>query len=205
MIPNNKDKQPAVTWLRVTDYMHNWLEQEFGCNVRIHGRQMICLQDIKGAREVLRMETSEDIVLKQKPTYGSMSATRYSCIHAGLRIDPCVVKDLYGIDNEEMEFYMPIECPRRCITKHGVLRPWTNDVCFGRQQTNAMQKLIREEFFRVLDDYSDDYALEHHGEKYTSIDILEGFCKFTGTSDIYIPTIRREWQRRKQWKRSSRS
>ena len=76
-------KTPPIVWLKVTDYMHGWLEWELGCAARIRDQRVVCLQDITGARDVLRMETVED-VMDRRPVASAMSATRRNCIMAGM-------------------------------------------------------------------------------------------------------------------------
>jgi hypothetical protein len=197
-------KIKAVTWLKVTDYLHAWLEKELGGGARIGGKRVICLQHLEGARDALRMETADDVTgdnperLKQKSfcREGTMSATRWGCIDAGLTLDARTVERLYGISREELALYVPIECPRICLTPDGVLRPWTTDRCFGRQQTTALQRLLREAFWRGVAEYDREYAKKQEGRKYAAVDMVESFCQEMGTSDLYVDTIRREWQRR---------
>lgn len=197
-------KIKAVTWLKVTDYLHAWLEKELGGGARIGGKRVICLQHLEGARDALRMETADDVTgdnperLKEKPVCreGTMSATRWGCIDAGLTLDARTVERFYGISREELALYVPIECPRICLTPDGVLRPWTTDRCFGRQQTTALQRLLREAFWRGVAEYDREYAKKQEGRKYAAVDMVESFCQEMGTSDLYVDTIRREWQRR---------
>lgn len=197
-------KIKAVTWLKVTDYLHAWLEKELGGGARIGGKRVICLQHLEGARDALRMETADDVTgdnperLKQKSfcREGTMSATRWGCIDAGLTLDARTVERLYGVSREELALYVPIECPRICLTPDGVLRPWTTDRCFGRQQTTALQRLLREAFWRGVAEYDREYAKKQEGRKYAAVDMVESFCQEMGTSDLYVDTIRREWQRR---------
>lgn len=197
-------KMKAVTWLKVTDYLHAWLEKELGGGARIGGKRVVCLQHLEGARDALRMETADDVTgdnperLEQGPVRreGTMSATRWGCIDAGLTLDARTVERLYGISREELALYVPIECPKICLTPDGVLRPWTTDRCFGRQQTTALQRLLREAFWRGVAEYDREYAKKQEGRKYAAVDMVESFCQEMGTSDLYVDTIRREWQRR---------
>lgn len=164
---------------------------------------MVCLQHLDGARDVLRMETSSDVTgydpsrPEQGPVSrdGTMSSTRWGCIDAGLTIDSKTVERLYGISREELALYLPIECPKVCLTPEGVLRPWTTDTCFGRQQTTALQRLLRETFWQGVAEYNREYARRQEGRKYAAVDMIEAFCREMGTSDLYVDALRREWQR----------
>ena len=55
-------KVPPIVWLRVTDYMHGWLQYELGGDARVRDQRVVCVQHLPGAREVLRMETVDDMV-----------------------------------------------------------------------------------------------------------------------------------------------
>ena len=107
-------KSPVVAWLKVTDYMHGWLQRELGGGARIGGKRVVCLQHLDGARDVLRIETADDVTgndperLEQRPVSreGTMSATRWGCIDAGLALDARTVEQLYGISRgSEMIFH----------------------------------------------------------------------------------------------------
>lgn len=197
-------RAPVVTWLKVTDYMHGWLQRELGGGARIGGKRVVSLQHLDGAKDVLRMETADDVTgddperLEQGPVSreGTMSATRWGCIDAGLTLDARTVERLYGISREELALYVPIECPRICLTHEGVLRPWTTDTCFGRQQTTALQRLLREAFWQGVAEYNREYARRQEGRKYAAVDMIEAFCRDMETSDLYVDALRREWQRR---------
>jgi hypothetical protein len=197
-------KTPVVAWLKVTDYMHGWLQRELGGGARIGGKRVVSLGHLDGARDALRMETANDVTgddperLEQGPVSrdGTMSATRWSCIDAGLTLDARTVERLYGISREELALYLPIECPRVCLTPLGVLRPWTTDTCFGRQQTTALQRLLREAFWQGVAEYNHEYARRQEGRKYAAVDMIEAFCRDMETSDLYVDALRREWQRR---------
>jgi hypothetical protein len=45
-------------------------------------------------------------------------------------------------------------------------------------------------------EYDREYAKKQEGRKYAAVDMVESFCQEMGTSDLYVDTIRREWQRR---------
>lgn len=193
---------PAVAWLKVTDYMHGWLQKELAGGVRIGDKRVVCIQHLPGARDALRMETGNDVTGREtswSPTNGgenTMSATRRNCIVAGLELDAPTVERLYGITREDLSSYVPIECPKICLTKDGVLRPWSNDTCFGQRQATALQRLLRDTFWQGVADFAQDYAREHEGEKYAQVDMIEDFCRSCDTPDVFVEAMRREWQRR---------
>ena len=188
-------KMPAVAWLRVTDYMHGWLERELGCELRAHGQRVLSVQHLEGAREILRMQTVEDM-MERKSLDIAVSATRRNCLDAGLAIDPDTMAQMWGTTKEALKQYMPIECPRMCLTRNGVLRPWTLDVCFGKDQARQLQKLLRAEFWKAVEAFDREYAEQEEGRKYPAKEMVEEFCAATGTPDMYVEAIRREWQRR---------
>lgn len=202
MIMSEKNyKLPVVTWLKVTDYMHGWLQKELGGSVRTGGKLVICLQipdREREIRDVFRMETSDDMAAAGRAggCENTLSATRRNCIVAGMELDETTVERMYGITREELDLYVPIECPKVCLTRDGVLRPWTNDTCFGQRQATAMQRLLREAFWQGVADYNNEYARKLGGEKYAAIDMIEAFCADTGTSELCAQAMRREWQRR---------
>ena len=207
---NNNYRMPAVVWLKVTDFMHGWLQKRLGGAARIGDKRIVCVQvmdDRRGVRDVLEMETADDVTGCTGTGWAagkgklSMSATRRNCIVAGLDLDEKTVERLYGITRSEMALYLPIECPDVCLTQNGVLRPWTNDVCFGQRQATAMQKLLREAFWKGVEDFDREYAAKQNGSRYAAVDMIEAFCADTGTPDIHVDALRREWQRRVKRKR----
>lgn len=195
-MPEKNYKLPALCWLRVTDFMVGWIKYELSGGARVMKQRVVCLQHLKGARAALRMETVEDAALEPGATGDAMSAARYSCVAAGLTIDPAVVQRLYGITPEELSLFVPIECPRLALTENGVLRPWTDETCFGVKQSSSLMRLIREAFWQGVEEFADKYAREHQGESYAQEEMIEAFCKETSTDEIHVPAIRREWQRR---------
>ena len=68
-------KTPPIVWLKVTDYMHGWLQRELGCDVMVGDQRVVCLQHLPGMKEAMRMETSRDM-MDRKPVVNAMSATR---------------------------------------------------------------------------------------------------------------------------------
>ncbi len=185
---------PAICWLKMTDYTHGWLQHEFGCEARVGGKPIICIQHLPGAREILRMEASEETI-GHRVVGNAMSSTLYNCIEAGMVLDPQVVEELYGITSEQLKLYVPVECPKMCVTETGVLRPWTLDVYFGKIQTTALQRLLRREFWKAVRDYDMQYAEKRGSRNYPAVEMVEDFCADTDTPDMYAEAIRREWQR----------
>lgn len=186
---------PPIVWLKVTDYMHGWVEWELCGSLHVRDKRVVCVQTLDGARSILRKETVEETVPNGKIGV-SMSCTCRNAIDAGMSIDRDVMEHEYGVTEEILNLYMPIECPKRCMTSNGVLRPWTFDVNFGEEQASAMQRLLRNSFWKAVEEYSALYAVKHSGEKYAQVDMIEDFCSDTETPDMYVEAIRREWQRR---------
>ena len=192
---NKTYRTPPIVWLKMTDYIHGWLQHELGGAAMVGDQRVVCVQDLPGARDVLRMETLEDMMEPGK-TANAMSDTRKNCLCAGMALDPAVVERQYGITQEAMKLFVPVECPKRRMTKNGVLRPWTLDTCLGKEQASALQRLLRGEFWKAVDTFNLGYARKMGGRKYPQVDMIEAFCQETGTPDLYVETIRREWQRR---------
>ena len=191
-------KLPAIVWLRMTDYTHGWLQWELGGEARIGLQRVISVQHLPGAREVFRSMESVEEMLDPKQVGNSMSATWKNCIEAGIKLDPDVIRDTYGMTKEELKLFIPVECPKMCLTKNGVIRPWTLDVNFGPKQAAAMQRLLREEFWKAVSEYNKQYARKKDGKKYPAIEMIEAFCAETKTSELYVDAMRREWQRRQK-------
>ena len=193
---NNKNTQPAMAWLKVTDYMHGWLEGELGGEVMAHGRRVVSLQHLPGAKAAFRMQATEDTMEPVK-VRESMSVTRRNCIEAGMALDEKATTELYGVAREALALFAPIECPKMCLTRHGVLRPWTWDVAFGRQQATKLQGIVRNAFWVAVANFDKEYAEDHGGHKYAAKEMIEAFCEESGTPSYHVDAIRREWQRRR--------
>ena len=69
-------KLPAIVWLKTTDYMYGWLQHELGGTLRIGSQKVICIQHLKGSREILRMKSTEDTVDGQPVTNSISSMLR---------------------------------------------------------------------------------------------------------------------------------
>lgn len=197
IMPDRNYKLPPIVWLKVTDYMYGWIQHELGSALRIKDQRVICVQHLPGAREILRMETAEDLE-GQTSVSISMSATWKNCIETGLSIDECTTEHVYGITKDAMKLYVPIECPKNCINDHGLLRPWTGEVNFGKNQANSMLVLLRKAFWQAVADFDKRYAKRMNGEKYAIVKMLEDFCLEHKTSDMYVEIMCREWRRQKK-------
>ena len=188
-------KLPAIVWLKVTDFMHGWLQHELGGACRVKDQKVICVSGLDGARDVLRMETEKDL-MEPKLVGISMSDTWKNCIEVGLAMDAAETEKMYGITADQMRMFVPVECPKRCMTKNGVLRTWTLCTNFSRQQAFALQRILREAFWKAVGDFNEDYAGKMGGREYPAVSMIEAFCEETGTPDIHVEAMRREWQRR---------
>lgn len=188
---------PAVCWLKVTDYLHGWLLYEFGGEAKAHNIRVLSVQHLEGARKILRMETVDDM-MEQTPLGNAISATRRNCFDAGLKLDAEVMQKNWDVTKDALALFMPIECPKMRLTKNGVLRPWTLDACFGKKQARLLQDLLRDEFWKAVDEFDARFASEQDGRKYPAREMIEEFCAETDTPDMYVDTIRREWQRRQK-------
>ena len=187
---------PPIVWLKVTDYMHGWLQYELGGAARIKEQRVVSVQDLPGARDALRMEVFEDIELQPMKITNAMSANRKNMLESGMVINADIIQQEYDMTPQLMQLFVPIECPRRCLTRFGVLRPWTLDVSLGRQQACELQRVIRSAFWHAVEQFNADYARRQGTTDYPQIDMIEDFCRATSTPDAYAEAIRREWQRR---------
>jgi hypothetical protein len=189
-------KLPAIVWLKMADYMHPWLQLELGGALRIGEKRVLSVADLPGARDAFTGYETEDEILEQKHNGISLSATWKNCLDAGLMTDAETMKQLYGMTREGMRLYLPLECPKRGLTKNGVLRPWTLDMNFSKAQAFAMQKVLRQAFWEAVEEHDAAYAKRMDGKRYPAVDMIEDFCRATGTPDLHVEAMRREWQRR---------
>lgn len=190
-------RMPAITWLRVTEFIRGWLVYEFGSKVMVNGRRVVCLQHLDGVRDILRMETVDDMELSPDlPVELSLSAARYGVISAAMTLSPEATERAYHLSPEQLLQFVPVECPRLRLTQEGLLREWSGDAMFGEQQAKELLRLLRHYFWKDVERFAKCYAREHEGERYAQEDMIEAFCLETNTSDIHVEAIRREWQRR---------
>jgi len=190
-------KMPAIVWLRVTEFIRGWLVFEFGSKVTVNGRRVVCLQHLDGVRDILRMETVDDMELSPDlPVELSLSAQRYGLISAAMALSPEATERMYHLPPEQLQQFVPIEVPRVRLTEEGLLRPWGGDAMLGDAQAKALLRLLRHYFWEGVERFARHYAREHEGEKYAQEDMIAAFCQMTRTSELHIEAIRREWQRR---------
>lgn len=192
-------RMPAIVWLRVTEFIRGWLVYEFGSKVMVNGRRVVCLQHLDGVRDILRMETVDDMELSPDlPVELSLSAQRYSMLNAAMTLSPEATERMYRLSLEQLLQFVPVECPRLRLTQEGLLREWDGDAMFGEQQAKELLRLLRHYFWEGVEQFAMRYAREHEGEKYAQEDMIMSFCRETKTSELYIEAIRREWQRRRK-------
>lgn len=190
-------RMPAIVWLRVTEFLRGWLDYEFGSKAMVNGRRVVCLQHMDGMRDILRMETVDDTELSPDlPVELSLSASRYSLLQAAMTLSPEVAERIYHLSSEQLQQFVPIECPRLRLTQEGLLREWGGNAMLGGAQAKALLRLLREAFWEDVEQFARHYAREHEGERYAQEDMIAAFCRMTKTSDLHIEAIRREWQRR---------
>lgn len=186
---------PLVTWMKVTDYMCGWIESELGGTVVLKDHRVISMQHLRGIKNAMRMETIEDTSDNRDMSF-SISASRRNYIETWINLDPDEIKRQYNLTKQQLAFYIPIECPQMCMTSEGVLRPWKLTTKFGRNQSGVLMKLLREEFWKAVDKFNKEFAAQKGGKRYTAKEMIEAFCVATGTNDVFLDAIRREWQRR---------
>ena len=197
---NNNSRMPAVAWLWMTDYMHGWMQMELGGELKILGQRVISVQHLAGVRDIMRMETGESSL--SETVQSSMSSTFMNCIEAGLQVDKETVKEKYGLTEESIRLYVPVECPKMYVNSEGVIRPWTLDIGFSQRQASALQRILRAAFWNAVETFDKEYAATKGGAKYTAVEMIEAFCLATKTPDMYVDAMRREWQRRAKRKSS---
>lgn len=187
---------PPIVWLKMTDYMHGWLQSELGGGAMVKGQKVVCAHHLPGVKEALRMETVDDIELGPTKINNAMSGSRKNMLEAGMALDAGLIEREYGLTPALLRLFVPVECPKMCLTKNGVLRRWTLDVSLGRQQASELQRALRAAFWQAVEDFNAEYARKMKGAYYPQADMVEDFCAKTDTPDIYVDAIRREWQRR---------
>ena len=185
-----------VIWLKMADYMRGWLEYELSGTATVEDRKIICVQHLPGARAILRMMTHDDL-MEERPSPGqAMSCTRQICYSNGLIINQAVMKERYGTTKELLDLFVPIEVAPVRLTKHGILRDWNIDTEPSKEMASALQRLLRQVFWDAVSAFDRRYAEEQGGAPYPAKEMVEAFCAETGTDDVHVDAIRREWQRR---------
>lgn len=185
---------PSIAWLSITNYMHQWLFNQYGGAIALYGKPICTIHHIPGVRNILRMETIEDNMQPGPVNKWSMSAMRMDCMQLGLSLGPKSMEEVYGITSEQMQTYIPIECPRMALTKYGVLRPWNRLTGFGRAQASELVKLLRNLFWQSVRDYNQKLISEGIAPD-TAIEMIEGYCADNNIGQLYLDDLRREWQR----------
>jgi len=188
-------KSPIVVWLRVTDYMHGWIQSDMVGEVRVGEQRVVCLQHLPGVREVMKMRTAPDESSRNKIP-NAMSAMRHNCLSAAIEMDADWVKKEYGVTADQLELYVPVECPDMCVNSEGVMRPWLPDVSFSHAQASELQRVLRSAFWQAVARFNHQYARQMNGKRYAAVDMIEAWCTHTHTPDTYVDAMRREWQRR---------
>lgn len=186
---------PPIAWLNLTPYMHQWLVNECGGAVKLHGKTVLSVFHLKGVKPLMRMQTQND-VMDDANTMWSLSAMRMDFLQQGISLG-LTGRGGLELTNEQLAAFMPIECPPVCLTKHGVLRPWTRQTSFGAKQARELVTLLRSEFWKAVREYHRHFKWPN-GEPHTAIAMTESFCQDTGTPDIYAEDLRREWQRQQK-------
>ena len=192
--PKNQFTMP-VAWLQVTGYAHDWLFKTYGSSIRLYDKPVLSLTGLDGARDILRMETAEDMTGELNAVGVSLSAMRMDCLQNGCKVSPEAIGRLCGLTKEQLVTFVPVECPRMALMEFGVLRPWNRQTCFGKRQAAALYKLLMSVFWKAVEEY--DLRLREGGNgPDTAIEMIQGFCQATGTNEIWLEDLRREWQRR---------
>ena len=192
---NRKKDVPIIAWLKVTDYLLEWLQNELGASTMVREKKVVCVQHLEGIKKIMKMESKDDTQIPEKIKL-SASDMRFNCVAYAVKIDPVSAKEMYGITEDDLELFLPIECSPTRITETGLLRPWKLNAAFGHQQAAALLKLLRDEFWKAVAAFDREYAREKNGKHYPAKEMIEAFCTATHTSDLYVDALRREWQRR---------
>lgn len=188
-------KTPPIVWLKVTGYMHAWLQKKLGGEAVVQGQRVVCFQHLPGATIAMKKETFDD-TQANLPVMEAISAKRKLAVDAGFGIDPEGTRQLYGLTEDTFRLFIPVECPDLRMTSSGLMRPWKVTTCMGRDQARTVQEMLRQAFWKAVEDHNAKYAVRQEGRKYAAVDMLEDFCKATGTPDLHVAEMRREWQRR---------
>ena len=194
--------ETPVTWLRMTEYMHDWLNKSFGGKCALYGKPILSVAHLPGAYKALQMEVFDDMQDVAPLQAGqaelkdvlSLSAMRMDCLQHGCRISPDTVDRLCGLTQEQLGAFVPLECPRMAMTAFGVLRPWNRTMAFSRAQSNELIRLLRGAFWQAVADHESQLR-EKGALPDTAIELIESFCRDTGMSELWVEDMRRQWQR----------
>ena len=190
----------TICWFHVTDYMRGWMRSTLGGTLVVRNEPVLSIRHLDGMDRAFRMEADDTIPTGRTPG-NAISSTWYNALVAGMSIDALAMEREYGVTEELLRQYVPIVCPMMAISPDGILVPWTGDIYFGKQQTVAIQRQLRVAFWRAVAIFSIGYANEHPEGDYPQVEMVESFCRQTGTDDLYVEPIRREWQRRQRRER----
>ena len=193
--------QPAMAWLKMPGYMIAWLEGEYGGSIERYGHKLLSFHHVDGVRRVLKMETEDDTMVCS-PEWQSLSQTRMECIQAGMGLNPDAIEAWLGVSPKQLAQYVLVECPHLALTQNGVLRPWTRDIAFSRPQARRLQAELQRLFWSGVDAFDARYA-DAHPDYYPAVEMVTAFCDETGTEEIYIQEIRREFQRKRKRNREN--
>lgn len=184
-----------ICWLRITDYMREWARVALGSQKHVNGIPVLDILNLKGVRPALLMPTINELPGTGAPG-NSMCDTWHAALSAGLEVDAWGMEREFGVTKETLEQYLPVACPDYAIAEDGAIHSWDNDTSFGKQQSTALLRLIRDAFWSAVDNHATQYKKSHLGTKYAQIDMLESFCKDYHINDMHLEAMRREWQRR---------
>jgi hypothetical protein len=197
-----KKKTPIIIWLKVTDYMHGWLDYEYAGTLHVHGKPIITMFCHDEIRDILKKEVIMLWNMEEKMG-NSVPSVQMAIFENALDINEEKCREVYGFTRELMNSYIPFECPRQCLTRYGVLRPWGINVNLKPKQAIAIQKFIRQEFWEAVAEFDEKYKKKMDGKKYPAVAMIEDFCRMTHTPDKYVEAIRREWQRQAKKKKTA--
>lgn len=211
-----------VTWLAVAEYMQKWLYDEYGSDTVVHERRVLSVGHLPGARKALR-ETTVDDFAAGGDERRSVSALRMDCLVEGMKVNPETMDKRFHFTSKDLARYVPIECQRLALTQDGVLRPWNRRTAFSRLQACHLVDILHRQFWKAVEDFDGDFAERMAREAaeagdtiseadinrrqkylnglYPDVDMVTEFCEETGTPEMFIPEIRREFQRRRIHKR----
>ena len=179
---NNNGFMAHAIWVRLTPYLLNWAEEEFGTGLKLVGKDVLELRTLPGVKEVLREEVTEDLTFESQCEC-SMSQLRYEVIHSGLGIT--------GEKNKNIETCLPVHVPDYLRTANGVIRPFNRLMEFQHKSAKQLAKIVYQKFWTEVWKFS---------RKFTGgdIDMLSTFSEEHKIPLIYIDDLRNQFQRLKR-------